>query len=222
MKNKEVEMSTLIISGGNINSEFALEFYKIKAWTKVIGVDKGLEFLYKNEIMPTDIVGDFDSLSPDILEYYLKQKNIKTHRFQPEKNATDTQIAIEIAVAYESREIYVLGGMGSRVDHTLANIQILSIPLEKKIPAFLINENNKVFLIDKDISLEKEDQLGNYISLLPLTTLVTGVTLKGVKYPLHNHTITSNDSLGVSNEFDSQTANIELEEGILIVIQSKD
>lgn len=215
-------MNTLIVTGGNIDTKYALDFIRTKTWDKIIGVDGGLKFFYSNGISPTDAVGDFDTLEPDILKYYQKQENIKIHRFQSEKNATDTEIAMEIAVSYESDEIYILGGMGSRLDHTLANIQILSIPLKKNKRAFLVNENNIVFLIKEGITLKKEEQFGKYISLLPLTTYVSGVTLKGVKYPLYQHTLTSDNSLGISNEFDSQNITIDLEEGILIVIQSRD
>ncbi|RDU24316.1 thiamine diphosphokinase [Anaerosacchariphilus polymeriproducens] len=215
-------MRTVIISGGNIEEEFAVKFLKSMVFSAIIGVDSGLEFLKKQNIYPTHVIGDFDSLSQETYRYYKENANCIWKELVPEKDETDTQAAITWALELHSTEIWILGGIGSRIDHLLGNIQILQIPLKRKVPCFLVDSHNKICLLDKGISIKKMEQYGKFVSLLPLTTQVEGLTLDGFKYPLYKHTLTSDNALGVSNEILENVAEITFEKGILIVIQSKD
>ncbi|MBE5820755.1 MAG: thiamine diphosphokinase [Clostridiales bacterium] len=111
--------------------------------------------------------------------------------------------------------------MGTRIDHTLANINILMQPLKKNIECKIINENNEIQLIEKGIEIKKDDNY-KYVSLLPLTTTVEKVTLKGFKYSLDKADLKIGESIGVSNEQIEEFATIDMEKGILILIRSKD
>ena len=95
-------MDTLIISGGNIGIDLALGLLKIKRFDHIIGVDGGLKFCYDHKIVPTRIVGDFDTLSPEILTWYKKNTQIEIREYNPVKDATDTQIAVELALSLGS------------------------------------------------------------------------------------------------------------------------
>ena len=86
----------------------------------------------------------------------------------------------------------------------------------------LVDPTNRIRLVDKQLTMQKADQFGTYVSLLPLTTQAEGVTLEGFKYPLKEYCMTSDNSLGVSNEITEETARITVKEGILIMIESKD
>lgn len=121
----------------------------------------------------------------------------------------------------ESLNITIIGAIGTRLDHTIANFHILKQAIEKNIKTKLINENNEIELIDKPIKLKKDSKY-KYISLIPMTTEVIGVTLKGFKYPLEDYTLSIGNSLGVSNEQIEEEAEIIIEQGILIVIKSID
>lgn len=110
---------------------------------------------------------------------------------------------------------------GTRFDHSIANINILKRTLEKGIQAKIIDERNEIELVNKEKILKKDNRY-KYISILPLTTEATKVTLEGFKYKLNNYTLTIGTSLGVSNEQIDEEAKITLEKGILIVIKSKD
>ncbi|SCP98059.1 thiamine diphosphokinase [Anaerobium acetethylicum] len=215
-------MKTLIVSGGSINREFALDFCAGQEWDRIIGVDAGTEFLFRNGLLPTDLVGDFDTISREVMDNYQDRPDVNIRRYRPEKDVTDTQAAVELALEYGSSEIYIIGGLGGRMDHTLANINILTIPLEHGVPCYLVDESNKICLLDHGMVLKKSDQYGKYVSFLPHTTEVKGLTLKGFKYPLTNHTLTCRDSLGVSNEIAEEAAEADFSEGILIMIQSRD
>lgn len=188
----------------------------------IIAVDRGIEALYQIGITPNHIVGDFDSVSTEILENYQKNSKIKFHQYNPEKDNTDTDMALKLAIELSSSEILIIGALGKRMDHALANIHILKYALDAKIPCQILDKHNKIYLMDKKYTLYKNKTHGKYISLIPLTSMVEGITLKGFKYPLNNDCLSIGISLGVSNEVIEDRATIELEKGILMVIESKD
>ena len=194
-------MHTVIVSGGNIQEDFALSFLREQPFQELIAVDRGLELLYSQGICPTRIVGDFDSVEQKVFCWYQEQTEIEIRKFDPVKDATDTQIALELALELGSTSITILGGMGSRLDHTLGNVQTMMLAL-----------------------IKKEEQYGSYVSLLPLTSVVEGVNLIGFKYPLTNHTFTSTGSagFGVSNEIVAKVGRIELSTGVFILIEARD
>lgn len=216
-------MKTLIISGGNIEVDLALEVL-IRPFDQIIGVDGGLLFCYEHHIMPTGAVGDFDTLPPDILRWYKTHTDMEIREYNPVKDAADTQIALELAIESGSTEITILGGTGTRLDHVLGNIQMLYLPLERGIDCELLDGHNRIRLIREHHFIQKKEQYGTYFSLIPFTTDVYGVTLKGAKYPLHQYhfTVLGTGSLGVSNEIVEEQVEIALESGILILVESKD
>lgn len=217
-------MKTLIVSGGKINTDFALSYCKNESFDQIIGVDRGLKFLYENEILPAYVVGDFDSADPKLEAYYRRQKGIEIRRFNPVKDSTDTQIAIELALELNSTSIVILGGTGSRLDHVLGNIQSMMLAKNAGVDCTLLDEHNRIRLIAEDTVMRKNQQYGRFVSLIPLTSIVEGVDLIGFKYPLHNHTFTSIGSagLGVSNEIMEEEAVIHIKSGILILIEALD
>lgn len=188
----------------------------------IIAVDKGLETLYQLSIIPNHVVGDFDSVCTEILKFYQDKPQVIFHKYNPEKDNTDTDIALKIAIRLNSSSITIMGGLGKRIDHALANIHILNYALKAKIPCQILDNHNKIYLVRDSITLHKNETYGKYISLIPLTSTVGGLTLTGFKYPLDNASLSIGKSLGVSNEIIQDIANIELKSGILIVIESKD
>ena len=217
-------MRTLIVSGGRIGRGFALSFLETERFDRIIGVDNGLRFLYENGIMPTHVVGDFDTAAPELVDYYRSRDEIEIRTFNPVKDSTDTQIAIELALELQSTEIVILGGTGSRIDHVLGNIQSLMLAKTAGVSCIILDENNRIRLIDGETVLTKEEQYGNYVSLIPLTTEVTGVDLIGFKYPLSSHTFTStgSGSLGVSNEILEDVGRIRMKSGVFVMVEVRD
>lgn len=171
-------------------------------------------------MIPDYILGDFDSIDKKVLEKYKTQK-IKINELKPEKDFTDTEEAINLAIKLKSSEFVIIGAIGTRIDHLLANINVLKIALDNNIKAKIINEHNEIELINNELIIEKNN-LYKYISIMPLTTQVEGITITGMKYPLENYTLTIGNSLGVSNEQIEKTAKIKVKDGILIVIKSRD
>lgn len=211
-------MKILIITGGNISKEFLQKHLEKNEYSKIIAADRGLEVLNKININPDYIIGDFDSVNKNILEQY---KNIPITYLKPEKDFTDTHMALKYAMEQGATKITILGAIGTRFDHSIANVNILKETLEYNVEAEIIDENNKIKLINKETKIKKENDY-KYVSLIPLTTNVCGVTLEGFKYSLENATLNIGESIGVSNEQNGNESTIKLKEGILILIYSKD
>ena len=217
----------IIITGGTCKEKVLSDFLKSHTIDKCIAVDGGLRIADQLQVPVDYIVGDFDTIEASILDKYKEKSILKEHgtkiiEFQPEKDDTDSEIAIRLALTLEPKEIIIFGGTGTRLDHTMANIHLLKLALDKNIKATIIDSCNKIYLINQACHLEKSKVSGNYISLLPLTTTVTGITLKGFKYPLYQKTIEIGTSLCISNEIVEDIATIEFDKGILIVYETAD
>lgn len=212
----------LIISGGSIDEPFALEQIKKIEPDVIIGVDSGLAFLYHNEVMPTHIVGDFDSAAPEIVSYYKESTQIPIRQFNPVKDASDTEIAVRMAIELEVGELWLLGATGTRLDHVMANIQVLKIALDAKIKAYILDCYNRISLVEGEVCLSKKDAYGPYFSIFPLGGFVEGLDITGAKYPLVNHKLSPYDSLCVSNQILGEEARITFPEGIIILMETRD
>ena len=212
----------LILTGGSVDFPSASVFMKKNCYTTVIAVDGGMNAAKKLDIIPDYCVGDFDSVDPDVYRYFQSIKGIHWEQHLPEKDETDTELAIRLALETGAEEIHIFGATGTRLDHTFANMGLLEIPMRKKIPCWLVDGHNRITMINSDITVRKEDSFGKYLSLLPYSDKVTGVTLKGLKYPLENYTFVKGNSLGVSNEITAEQAEIRIKSGELLLIMSKD
>lgn len=159
-------MKTLMITGGNINKEFLEKHLEKNKYNKIIVADKGLEILNEINVKPDYIIGDFDSVKKEILEQY---KDIPITYLKPEKDFTDTHMALKLAMEKGAKKITIVGAIGTRFDHSMANIHILKEALDNNVEAEIINENNKIKLVNTETKIKKEDAY-KYISLIPLTT----------------------------------------------------
>jgi thiamine pyrophosphokinase len=217
---------TLIISGSKVSTSFLREYLSKEAFDYIIAADYGLLTAHKLELALNYILGDFDSVPQEIInEYKEKNKDDKSFiikKYNPDKDFTDTQIAIETAMELGSKEIVIVGGTGTRLDHTLSNVQNLLLPLRKNIKSSLVDEHNKLYIIDKSTKIYKKDIYGSYVSLLPITPVVEKVTLKGFKYPLNDYNIEMGHSIGVSNELIDDFGEIVFESGLLLVVEARD
>ena len=154
----------------------------------------------------------------------------------PEKDNTDTDIALKLAIKLcgESRkeltdtgedrgaEIVLLGATGTRADHMLANLQLLGQVRTAGMTGVIVDRYNRIRLVEGHYTLSKSSQFGHYVSLIPVTAVLKGVTLKGFKYPLNEHTVHWGESLCVSNELLADIGEIEIEEGLAFLIESRD
>ncbi|MDO4343452.1 MAG: thiamine diphosphokinase [Eubacteriales bacterium] len=214
-------MKTLIISGGNIDFDFALDFIRKESFEFVIAADRGMEFCRQAGIQPDRIVGDFDSCDSEALQYFRRQ-DAQIRAYRPQKDSTDTEIAMLTALEAKSSEIVILGATGGRIDHMLGNLKNLSLALRQGVPCRIVDPCNNMYLADRPLTLKKDEQFGKYVSLLAYAEPVQNLTLKGFFYPLCGYTMTCDDAIGISNEIIEEEASIFFDKGRLIVIESRD
>lgn len=216
-------MQALIVTGGSIEDTFALKFLKENPCDLTIAADSGMEFFYRNGLVPDEIVGDFDSVKSGVLEFFKENNpNIKIRKFQPEKDETDTELAIRTAIDADCKKIWLLGATGTRIDHVLGNIHLLGMAMERDCECIMLDSCNRIRMLNQGMTIRREEQYGDYISLFPFTPAVKGLTLRGFKYPLEKYELQCYHSLGVSNEISEEKAEISFEEGILLMVESKD
>lgn len=207
----------LIFTGGNLSLQL-LDIIQKNDY--IIGADRGALFLIENGISPHISVGDFDSISAEQLDL-VTSKSQETVKCDPiDKNLTDTELAFDVALERNVSEIVLLGGTGSRLDHTLANIHMLLRGVQHHVHCSILDEHNFITLTGS--TCEVEDLGFTYVSLLPLTPEVTGIDLEGFKYPLHQATLKIGQSLGISNRLSGRKGTVSVEGGLLLIIQSKD
>ncbi len=215
-------MKFLIVSGGSLNKEFVTKVVGQGKYDRILAADSGMNALYAAAVTPDIIIGDFDSADEKILRFFQQNKAIDFCTLNPEKDDTDTEFAIRESIRRGADSITIIGGTGTRLDHVLGNISLLGIGLEEQVSMELLDEHNRIRMIQDTLILEKETQYGKYVSLIPYGGDVQGITLRGFKYPLSDYTMGGFNSLGISNEIVDNRAEIHFRSGILLVIESKD
>ena len=188
----------------------------------IIAADRGLLTCRAMGVKPDHIVGDFDSAGEESLKQYWADPDIQIRKYRPEKDQTDTQIALELALSLGWKRICILGGTGNRLDHPIGNIQILSMAAGKDAQAILIDAHNRVRLATGAVTLRRDEQWGQYVSMHAFGGKVSDLTLRGFKYPLENYTLDCDETRCVSNEIAEEEATISFTAGKLLVIESID
>ncbi|MBO5071103.1 MAG: thiamine diphosphokinase, partial [Roseburia sp.] len=154
--------SFVVISGGKIDDDFVLSVLRQQESAVMIAADSGMEFLYRNEIMPNVIVGDFDSVQSEALAYFKRQPGIHFQELVPEKDDTDTESAIRLAISMGAEEITLLGGTGSRLDHVLGNIELLGIGMNAGVPITMLDAHNRIRMTRQGMKIRRDEQFGKY------------------------------------------------------------
>lgn len=210
----------IIIAGGIASDKLILDKVSATEDAYIIGVDKGVEILESLGIIPDLIIGDFDSAHQDVKKKY--ENHPDAIILNPIKDATDTHMAVLEAMKLKPDTVTILGATGGRLDHMMGNFALLKLCLDKGIKCYIIDEQNKITMIDKQLKINKKDQYGKYVSLIPFSDEVTGITLTGFSYELSDATIIKADTIGISNEIREEEGFITIKSGYLMVMETKD
>lgn len=177
----------------------------------VIAADAGLNHLNRLGITPDVVLGDFDSLGG-------VPENANVLRFPPEKDCTDTYLALQEGLTRGFKRFTVCGALGGkRLEHTLANLQNAAYFAENGCEVYL-TDGSCVITVLHNSSFRFSGAETGFISVFSLSETSRGVTLSGLKYPLENAVLSCSVPLGVSNEFTEKTAEISVKNGTIAVL----
>lgn len=206
-----------VIAGGSIgNADFLRAQIDEYGPDELVCADGGARHVVALGLTPQVIIGDMDSLPPEMLKQFEAQGS-RIIRHPQAKQETDTQLALEYAGHRHPREIRIYGGMGGRIDHALANIHLL-LPLARKgIAAKLVDEWCEVFVIGQTTTLE--GVAGQTVSLFPCSDQVQRIELTGFEYPLAGATMEMGVPYGISNRLQGDRGMIGIGSGFLVVVR---
>ena len=207
-----------IYTGGKVYDELVSE--QPTADDIVIAADAGALLAKRLGVTPNIMVGDFDTLTnPDV------PSGTELIRLPAEKDETDTQFAVSLALERGADEIIMIGGLEGRLDHTLAFLSILEDLWEnrqRRVPAVITSGKNRVrYLRNSGVILPRSQY--RYFGVLAADSQIKGVTVEGAKYPLKNKTLLrSNRGLAISNEIVGNCALIEIKKGSAWIVECMD
>lgn len=186
------------------------EFPREKVRGFVIAADRGLDYALAAGITPDLVVGDFDSAKTEI------PSGIQCVRVSPIKDDTDAALAAELAVKKGFRELRFLCALGGRLDHSIANIQLLYGLKKHGENGIMYGDNTELFLAyDECVEIPRFD---GFVSVFSYTADCI-VSEQGMKYPLTEKLLTNDLTLGVSNEITEETARITVHSGTALIIK---
>lgn len=209
----------IIFTGGRLG-DWAVQ--QIQAEDILIGADRGALFLVKRGLRPHLSLGDFDSVSVE------EKEQIQAHSAEMidcdpvMKDWTDTEMAYRKAVELGATELVILGALGTRFDHSLANVHLLHAASDEGISCRVEDEFNRVELAIGGSPVHVRADRFTFVSLLPLSPTVSGIDLMGFQYPLQDATLRLGESLGISNRLVGEEGTVQVREGRLLIISSRD
>jgi len=208
-------MRAFIYVGGGIDPAYVTEHPK--GDDLILAADGGMENANLLGVKPQIIVGDFDSYDKDALP---KEREIL--QVPAEKDETDTQLCVDLALQRGATELVLIGGLSGRLDHTLANLGILEDLDALGVHAYMTDGYNRVRFLRSTSTLIVRSPF-RYLSLLAVDDVVKGVSVEGGKYPLKNARLSRRrQCLTVSNEITGNVALIDVKKGGVLIIESRD
>lgn len=219
MGNKEIKAPapTCVILGAGDILNYEASAARIPKDALVICADGGLRHCAGLGVRPGLLVGDFDSA--DLSQ---ASDGVDIVRLSPEKNYTDSFHAVEEAEARGHRSLLLCGMLGGRLDHTLANLQLLASCATRGLIAALTDGLTDVYPLaapsGETACLTLEPRANHYFSLLSMVDACQGVTIQGAVYPLEDYPLSSLEARAVSNEFCGEPVRISLRGGVLVVV----
>lgn len=190
---------------------------EVRSSDTLIAADGGLHILLSLGLMPDLLLGDLDSINPAELAE-MQAAGVDIRRYPPEKDETDLELALLVAVEAGFRSIWLVAALGGRLDQTLANLFLLMLPQLSGLQVRLFDGREEVCLVRRQAEIHGEP--GEIVSLLPLNGPAIGVTTDGLLYPLRGETLYPQHSRGISNRLVADTARVQVETGLLLCIHT--
>lgn len=184
----------------------------------VVCVNGGVRNALALGFKPQVVIGDMDSMDAALREQ-LQEEGCRFVEYPSRKDETDCELAVRYALSQGASELIMLGALGGRVDHTLANVMLLALPELEGVKVRLVEGDQEVLLIRDEVVIE--GQAGDTLSLLPLSGDVVGIYTEGLAYPLHDGTLKFGAARGVSNSLTGPRARVRVGRGLLLVVHHR-
>ena len=215
-------MRALIVAAGDAPDRAGLD----RAWPGwsdpidlVVAADAGADAAERLGLRPDLVVGDFDSIAPGGLDR-LRAAGIPVEVAPTDKDESDTELAVRAAVARGARALTIVGGLGGRPDHLLANVGLLALPELADRSVELLDDRTRVSLIRGPGSRDLAGRVGDLVSLLPFGPGVDGVTTAGLEWPLADEALPLGPARGLSNVRTALVARVTVRTGLLLAIET--
>ena len=206
----------VVLDGDPLGSEAWLAGVA-KASDVVIAADGGAARLDRAGRRPDLVVGDLDSIAPE-LKQELERQGVAFEVHPNEKDMTDAELALDAAVKRGADEIQVVGAFGGgRLDHMVGNLLLLAGEDFAAIDVAIVTEQATFRALLGPGILELDGAPGDWVTLAPLSEIARAVTTDGLRYPLHREDLVRGSTRGVSNELTLRRASVELADGLLLV-----
>jgi thiamine pyrophosphokinase len=209
-------MALLIFANGVMEEVAWVRSYLTQA-TAVWAADGGSQHLMRLGHLPDRVIGDMDSLPPQV-QTWLTEGKVPFNQHPPAKDETDLELALLLAVEQGIAEIWLFGLLGGRLDQMLANVLLLSHPALANTAVRLVTPSEQAWLVRQQTTIV--GQVGDLVSLIPLRGDVHMVGTTGLQWPLTNETLQFGQARGVSNRLTAVSATVEISRGILLCIHT--
>jgi thiamine pyrophosphokinase len=207
-------MHCIIFTGGEFANSTLIQ-KTVSSAKMIIAADSGAATAYALRIVPDIIVGDFDSLNKKTLQFF-KEKGSKILQFPTEKNETDTELALNIAIKEGATAVTILGGIyGNRLDHVLGT---LFLSKTYSIPITFMHGNTVAWIGKGPLSQSIQGKSGDLLSLIPLSSAVKTIKTEGLQYPLNNDSLFMGKTRGISNVFIQNNIHVSWKRGRLLIV----
>lgn len=218
-----------VVSGGDVDwGEEAEQLVRSSSLT--VAADRGAEVLYRHGLVPSILVGDFDSCDRAVVEA-LRARGAGVIALERDKDKTDTEEALDLVSSAGFQQAVVLGAVGGeRLEHSVANLSLIEAFAARGLDVVVAHGRGVIFglagsrqgrMAGPASSRTIRGGKGDFVSLFPVTREARGVTTGGLRFPLSGATLRRGSTLGTSNEMTGEEASLSLEEGFLLVVVTR-
>lgn len=206
--------AAIILAGGDpVDRELADQ---LPADAFVIAADSGLALADTLGLMVHVVVGDMDSVDPSSLAD-AEAAGTELERHQPDKDATDLELALRSALRRGARRVFVVGGTGGRLDHLLANAALLGADWLAEAKVVWLANGIRAEVVHDETELDAAP--GELVTLLAVGGDAVGVSTRGLRWQLDSELLEARSTRGVSNEFVVDSATVRVESGVVLAVQ---
>jgi len=184
----------------------------------IIAADGGARHALNLGLLPSVVIGDLDSLDA-VNRRTLDESHVHIITYPADKDETDLELALLYAREHGYEEILLVGALGGRIDQTLGNLSLLTDPALAGLDVRIDDGVEEAFFARNQTQVH--GRVGDIVSLIPWHGDVTGICTEGLRWSLQNETLYAHQTRGISNELTAETAQVEIDDGLLLIIHTR-